>query len=115
MCKKWSLGFILLLCVCSLWAKDIVIYHTSDIHGQYFGKTDDNGKPYGGFARLASVLKNTKKPFLLLDSGDYSSGSYEANISDGKYFEFNTNLPSPTRDLFSPYPIILICIRVHTI
>ena len=85
MCKKWSLGFILLLCVCSLWAKDIVIYHTSDIHGQYFGKTDDNGKPYGGFARLASVLKNTKKPFLLLDSGDYSSGSYEANISDGKY------------------------------
>lgn len=85
MFKKLSLCFVFLLCVCGLQAKDIVIYHTSDIHGQYFGKTDENGKSYGGFARLASIIKNTKKPFLLLDSGDFSSGSYEANISDGKY------------------------------
>jgi len=74
-----------LLCVCTAWSRDIVIYHTSDIHGQYFGKTDEKGKPYGGFARLAAVMKNTKTPFLLLDSGDFSSGSYESNISDGKY------------------------------
>ena len=85
MFKKWSICFAFLLCVTALCAKDIVIYHTSDIHGQYFGKADDNGKSYGGFARLANVLKKTKKPFLLLDSGDFSSGSYEANISDGKY------------------------------
>ena len=85
MFKKWSICFALLLCVSALCAKDIVIYHTSDIHGQYFGKVDDNGKSYGGFARLANVIKKTKKPFLLLDSGDFSSGSYEANISDGKY------------------------------
>ena len=74
-----------LLCVGGAYARDIVIYHTSDIHGQYFGKTDEKGKPYGGFARLAAVVKNTKTPFLLLDSGDFSSGSYESNISDGRY------------------------------
>ncbi len=85
MIKKCSVILALLFCVCGLGAKDIVIYHTSDMHGQYFGKTDESGKSYGGFARLAEVLKNTKHPFLLLDSGDFSSGSYEANISDGKY------------------------------
>ena len=78
-----SLAFVLL--ACGGWAKDIVVYHTTDIHGQYFGTTDKSGTPVGGFARLANVLKNTNKPYLLLDSGDFSSGSYEANLSDGKY------------------------------
>lgn len=85
MVKKWGLFLFFLFFVCGVWAKDIVIYHTSDIHGHYFSSNDDNGKPYGGFARLAALLKDTKDPFLLLDSGDFSSGSYEANISDGKY------------------------------
>ncbi len=85
MIKKWGIFFIFLFCACGLWAKDIVIYHTSDIHGHYFSENDDNGRPYGGFARLAALLKSTKTPFLLLDSGDFSSGSYEANISNGKY------------------------------
>ena len=85
MAKKWGMFCVFLLCVSGLWAKDIVIYHTSDIHGHYFSTNDNNGKPYGGFARLAALLKDTKTPFLLLDSGDFSSGSYEANISDGKY------------------------------
>ena len=85
MIKKWGIFFVFLFCAYGLWAKDIVIYHTSDIHGHYFSANDDNGESYGGFARLAALLKDTKVPFLLLDSGDFSSGSYEANISDGKY------------------------------
>lgn len=68
-----------------LYAKDIVIYHTTDMHGHYFSREDKNGQPYGGFARLASLLKNTQEPYLLLDGGDFSSGSYEANKSAGKY------------------------------
>ena len=83
--KAVGLCLAFLFCVCGVWGRDIVIYHTSDIHGQYFGKKDGDGKSYGGFARLSAVLKDTKTPFLLLDSGDFSSGSYEANISDGKY------------------------------
>ena len=85
MIKKWGIFFVFVFCTCGLWAKNIVIYHTSDIHGHYFSATDEDGKSYGGFARLAALLKDTKTPFLLLDSGDFSSGSYEANISDGKY------------------------------
>ncbi|MCQ2410545.1 MAG: 5'-nucleotidase C-terminal domain-containing protein [Elusimicrobiaceae bacterium] len=68
-----------------LWAKDIVVYHSTDMHGHYFSRKDNAGKEFGGFSRLATVLKNTQEPFLLLDSGDFSSGSYEANLSGGKY------------------------------
>lgn len=85
MVKRWGLFFIFLFYAGGLWAKNIVIYHTSDIQGHYFSTNNHDGNPYGGFARLATVLKDTKTPFLLLDSGDFSSGSYEANISDGKY------------------------------
>jgi 2',3'-cyclic-nucleotide 2'-phosphodiesterase (5'-nucleotidase family) len=80
---------ILLVAVClfatGAWAKDIVIYHTTDMHGHYFSRADKNGAQFGGFARLETLLKNTKEPFLLLDSGDFSSGSHEASVSAGKY------------------------------
>ena len=75
----------LLLLISGTWAKEIVIYHTTDMHGHYFSRADKNGNDIGGFARLATVLKNTPQPYLLLDSGDFSSGSYEANLSGGKY------------------------------
>ena len=85
MYKKIFLFLSLLLLISGTWAKEIVIYHTTDMHGHYFSRADKNGNDVGGFARLATVLKNTPQPYLLLDSGDFSSGSYEANLSGGKY------------------------------
>lgn len=85
MIKKILLVVSLLILVSAVWAKEIVIYHTTDMHGHYFSRTDKNGNEFGGFARLATLLKNTPQPYLLLDSGDFSSGSYEANLSGGKY------------------------------
>ena len=83
--KKTILGFAFLLLVGCLWAKDVIIYHTTDMHGHYFSRADKSGKQFGGFARLASLLNSTQDPYILLDSGDFSSGSYEANLSGGKY------------------------------
>ncbi len=65
-------------------AKEIALYHTSDIHGYFFTRADKNGQNYGGFAALESVLQAEERPFILLDSGDFSSGNKEANASDGK-------------------------------
>lgn len=64
-------------------AKQIVLYHTSDIHGFFFPREDVNGRIYGGFAALEAVLKKEKNPFILLDSGDWSSGNKEANDTNG--------------------------------
>lgn len=89
MLKKLSLLVAFMLLVSGVWAKDIIIYHTTDMHGHYFSRADKNGKQFGGFARLSALLDKTQEPFLLLDSGDFSSGSYEANLSAGKY---STNL-----------------------
>jgi len=83
--KKIFISIFLLLSICQINAKEIVVYHTSDIHGHYFGREDKQGRDFGGFARLYNVLKNTPQQFILLDSGDFSSGSYEANLSGGKY------------------------------
>lgn len=86
MYKKILVFFSLFLLVSGLQAKEIIIYHTTDMHGHYFSRADKNGGgEFGGFARLATLLNNTKQPYILLDSGDFSSGSYEANLSGGKY------------------------------
>ena len=85
MFKKLFIFAALLLLISSLQAKDIVIFHTTDMHGHYFSRADKSGNQFGGFARLANVLNNTEEPYILLDSGDFSSGSYEANLSGGKY------------------------------
>jgi 2',3'-cyclic-nucleotide 2'-phosphodiesterase (5'-nucleotidase family) len=66
-------------------AKQIAVYHTSDIHGYYFARKDADGNKYGGFAALESLLQKESLPFMLLDSGDFSSGNKEANDSDGRY------------------------------
>lgn len=76
---------LLLWANAALPAKEIALYHTSDIHGYYFARPDTKGVPFGGFAALEGVLQNEQRPFLLLDSGDFSSGNREANASNGKY------------------------------
>jgi 2',3'-cyclic-nucleotide 2'-phosphodiesterase (5'-nucleotidase family) len=58
------------------------IYHTSDIHGFYYPRIID-GKSTGGFAALSGLINTDKNPYLLLDSGDYSSGTFEAEESKG--------------------------------
>lgn len=83
--KRIFLLISLLLLISGIQAKEIVVYHTTDMHGHYFSRNDKDNNPFGGFARLKTLLNNTPQPYLLLDSGDFSSGSYEANLSGGKY------------------------------
>ncbi len=76
---KYSLIFVFFLgLVPFLSAKTLVLYHTSDGHGFYYPKNDR-----GGVAALGAVLKQEKGPYLLLDSGDFASGTIEAKDSKG--------------------------------
>lgn len=72
-------------CAVPGWAEKLVIYHTSDIHGYYFPRLDKNNRLFGGFSIFENVLRSEKEPFVLLDSGDFSSGNKEANDSNGLY------------------------------
>lgn len=85
MLKKLSLLMSLLLAFSGLYAKDIVIYQTTDMHGHFFSRPDKQGNEFGGFARLSALLQATPQSYLLFDSGDFSSGAYEANQSQGAY------------------------------
>ena len=77
--------FVSLLCMAlAVWAGEVKVFHTSDVHGFYF-PTTVKGQTLGGFATFAGYLENQKKPYLLLDSGDYTSGTYEAKKSKGAY------------------------------
>ena len=68
----------------ALCAGEVKIFHTSDVHGFYF-PTTVKGQTFGGFATFAGYLENQTKPYLLLDSGDFTSGTYEAKKSKGEY------------------------------
>ncbi len=79
--------FVFISFVCAafaVWAGEVKVFHTSDVHGYYF-PTTVKGQTLGGFAALAGYLKTQKTPYLLLDSGDYTSGTYEAKKSKGAY------------------------------
>ncbi len=77
--------FVAFLCMAfAVWAGEVKVFHTSDVHGFYF-PTTVKGQTLGGFATFAGYLENQKKPYLLLDSGDYTSGTYEAKKSKGAY------------------------------
>ncbi|MDR0646642.1 MAG: 5'-nucleotidase C-terminal domain-containing protein [Elusimicrobiota bacterium] len=85
--KKLIILPLLPLIFCSLNAKDVVIYHTSDTHGYYFAEPDAKGRMSGGFAALASFIKKDKArhkaPYFLFDGGDFMQGNSEANDSKG--------------------------------
>ena len=81
--RKLTLLLAALLLPLVLAAKNTIIYHTSDTHGFFYAQKDNAGKMQGGFAALASVLKNGPKNYLLLDSGDFSNGTIEAKNSKG--------------------------------
>lgn len=63
-------------------ATTIVIYHTSDGHGNY-DKRSEGGSSKGGFAILKAITKKEKHPVILLDSGDYFQGTPEGNYDGG--------------------------------
>ena len=69
--------------------RQLVIYHTSDIHGYIlphearWNKANPKRK-IGGFAALASVVQQERGPYLLLDSGDFFQGAPEGTLSKGR-------------------------------
>lgn len=79
--KLLALPLIFVLSVFAF-AADVNIFHTSDTHGFYFPRNID-GKTVGGFAALDALVKSEQTPYLLLDSGDFTSGTYEAKQSAG--------------------------------
>lgn len=66
------------LIVPGLFAKTLVLYHTSDTHGFFYPEAGQ-----GGFAALANIVKQDKSPHLLLDSGDFANGTVETKHSKG--------------------------------
>lgn len=69
--------------------RELVIFHTSDIHGYILPHPAkwykaDPTRRIGGFAALASQLEKEKSPYLLLDSGDFFQGAPEGTLSKGR-------------------------------
>jgi len=72
----------------SVYAQDITIIQTTDLHSHFLGfspnidytpATINDDNTVGGWARIATVINDTKKsrknPVLVLDSGDFLMGS----------------------------------------
>ncbi len=83
MFKKASLLLTFLALPLFLFASEIAIYHTSDTHGFYFPRKIAGGKTVGGFALVKGYINQFDTPYLLLDSGDFTSGTLEAKESKG--------------------------------
>ena len=82
--KKFII-FVLFICAFfGAWAGEVKVFHTSDVHGFYFPVTSNKGS-IGGFPIFAGYLAKQRDPYLLLDSGDFTSGTYEAKKSKGAY------------------------------
>lgn len=59
-------------------ADDVTILFTHDLHSHLLPALDENGKEYGGYARLMTVIKEQKEKYpdaILVDGGDFSMGS----------------------------------------
>ena len=82
---------VMLLCVLAaarVSAGTVVIYHTGDVHGHFSSRLaalDGSTVPVlaGGFAALSAIAKTEKYPVLLLDSGDWSTGTPEGDLTRG--------------------------------
>lgn len=59
-------------------SKEAVILFTHDLHSHLLPAQDENGREYGGYARLMTVIQQQKEKYphaLLVDGGDFSMGS----------------------------------------
>src|SRR5215472_8527669 len=77
-------AFLLVLCgpVAGVWIaaqppSHIVIMHTNDIHGQLLPKDG-----VGGMAEMATIIR-AGQPDLILDAGDFSTGTFLADEFKG--------------------------------
>ena len=78
--KKICAALLFLPAAAAGFCAAINIYHTSDTHGYYYPRPDGSG----GFALLAAYLRAENATCrLLLDSGDFTSGTYEAARTNG--------------------------------
>jgi 5'-nucleotidase/UDP-sugar diphosphatase len=68
----------------------VAIFHTNDIHGWIMardaGKLDARHpkRQLGGFAALAAAVRSHHGPYLLLDDGDWFSGTPEGGMTGGR-------------------------------
>ena len=76
--KKLLVLFAAVFLSVSAAGKTVVLYHTSDVHGFFYPQ-----KGVGGYAALSALLKQEKNPYLLLDSGDFASGTAETKETKG--------------------------------
>jgi 5'-nucleotidase len=80
--------------------KLLTIVHTNDMHSHLQGFSPEldyqpfianADKTFGGWSRIATLIKNTKKekanPVLILDSGDYTTGSLFHMLAREEAFE----------------------------
>lgn len=68
-------------------SRDLVVVHTTDVHGYYAEPEAKPGEtPAGGLRRLAAYVEGLRasgRPVLLLDSGDMWSGTLLSDRSEG--------------------------------
>ena len=70
-------------------SREVVIYHTSDMHGYILPHkarwhTPNPQRKIGGFVALAAAIEAEPKPYILLDSGDFFQGAPEGTLSKGR-------------------------------
>ena len=100
--KKYLLILVLLLSVAILPAQKLIILHTNDIHSRIlgFGPISDyspmiinNDSTLGGFARLASIIREERKKnpdnLLVLDAGDFLMGTFFHILEPQTGFQLN--------------------------
>ncbi|MFT5435213.1 MAG: 2',3'-cyclic-nucleotide 2'-phosphodiesterase (5'-nucleotidase family) [Myxococcota bacterium] len=86
--SRFVLSLAVLFAVSARADREIVILHTSDVHGAYSSRPSrshgEPGRRIGGFAVLANLAKSEKRPKILLDSGDLFQGTPEGNLTLGE-------------------------------
>ncbi len=81
--KTFLLSIIFLICfVVNIFATEIVVFHTNDVHGRI-----EQNKELIGYATMATIINNTRKEnayVLFLDAGDTLHGTVFANLNRGE-------------------------------
>jgi len=72
------------LCGCAK-SDNIAVYYAGGAHGHFWSYKDAafGGKEGGGFAVLKNLLRQEKKPHMLIVGGDWSTGTAEGAITKG--------------------------------